>query len=241
MTRVKSASRIVGLSILGLGAALAAWLVVEAVRWPEVERLAVEQPETTAFIERYREEAAGRGESLEGGPVWISYDSISPHLKRAVLVAEDIDFFSHQGFSLHELKEAVRQAWRRGRPPRGASTITQQLAKNLWLSPSRSPLRKLREALLTRDLERHLDKRRIFELYLNVVEFAPGIFGAEAASRRFFGKSASRLNEREAARLAASLPSPARTPPASDSREYRQRVERIEQRMAHAGWLWKVI
>ena len=125
-----------------------------------------------------------------------------------MLVAEDIDFFSHHGFAVEELKKAVQEAWEEGEMPRGASTLTQQLAKNLWLSPSRNPLRKLKEALLTRSLEKHLEKRRILELYLNVVEFAPGVYGAEAAAQRFFGKPAAELSRHEAAALAGGLPKP---------------------------------
>ena len=124
----------------------------------------------------------------------MPYARISPELKLAVLVAEDIDFFSHHGFAVAEMKKAVQEAWEEGEMPRGASTLTQQLAKNLWLSPSRNPLRKLKEALLTRSLEKHLAKRRILELYLNVVEFAPGVYGAEAAAQRFFGKPAAGLS-----------------------------------------------
>ena len=136
------------------------------------------------------------------------YARIAPDLKVAILVAEDIDFFSHEGFAVGEMKLALEEAWKEGEAPRGASTITQQLAKNLWLSPSRNPWRKVKEALLTRSLERHLEKRRILELYLNVVEFGPGIYGAEAASRNYFGVAASALTRRQAAELAASLPKP---------------------------------
>jgi monofunctional biosynthetic peptidoglycan transglycosylase len=125
-----------------------------------------------------------------------------------VVVAEDIDFFSHHGFATKEMRAALEKAWDEKELPRGASTITQQLAKNLWLSPSRNPWRKVKEAILTRQLERHLDKRRILELYLNVVELGPGIYGAEAAARHHFGVSAAQLTPAQAARLAAMLPRP---------------------------------
>ena len=121
--------------------------------------------------------------------------------------------------------------------PRGASTITQQLAKNLWLSPSRNPWRKVKEALLTIQLEQDLDKRRILELYLNVAEFGKGIYGAEAASRHYFGKSASGLSDGEAAQLAASLPKPSAWHPGSTSRAWQARTRIILDRMQRSRWL----
>ncbi len=158
-----------------------------------------------------------------------------------MLVAEDITFFSHHGFELAELRNAVAKAIEEGELPRGASTITQQLAKNLWLSPSRNPARKLKEAVLTWQLERALGKRRILELYLNVVEFGPGVYGAEAASRRYFAKSAADLDEDEAAQLAASLPSPATWHPGSTAGAYRRHVETIRRRMDRAEFLRKPV
>ncbi len=218
--------------------AYAAW---KALTWPDVPRLAHENPATTAFVERWesRERAAGRPGRADRR--WVPYDAISPHLKRAVLVSEDINFFSHEGFETAEIKAALREALDEREMPRGASTITQQLAKNLWLSPSRNPIRKLEEALLTRQLERHLSKKRILELYLNVVEFGPGVWGAEAASRRYFGKPAGALSEDEAARLAAALPSPERWNPAAGSRTAARRAARIRDRMDRATFLRKEI
>ncbi len=213
------------------------FLLYEAATWPDVARLARESPKATAFIERYRDrqKEAGKSDRVAWKPV--PYGRISPELKLAVLVAEDIDFFSHHGFAVAELKKAVAEAWEEGEMPRGASTLTQQLAKNLWLSPSRNPLRKVKEALLTRSLEKHLEKRRILELYLNVVEFAPGVYGAEAAARRFFGKSAAGLSRHEAAALAGGLPKPSSWHPGSTSKVYLRRVERIAGRIERAAWL----
>jgi monofunctional biosynthetic peptidoglycan transglycosylase len=213
---------------------LVAW---EASTWPDVASLARRNPSTTAFIDRYRaqQRAAGRDDRLQRA--WVPYAAIAPSLKRAVLVAEDINFFSHHGFDVGEMRNAVNKALEDGEAPRGASTITQQLAKNLWLSPSRNPLRKLQEAILTWRLERTLPKRRILELYLNVVEFGPGVYGAEAASRRYFGKSAADLRDDEAAQLAASLPSPATWHPGSAKRGYQRHVESISRRMAKAAFL----
>ncbi|TNF82114.1 MAG: monofunctional biosynthetic peptidoglycan transglycosylase [Acidobacteria bacterium] len=227
--------------ILVVITALVLWAAYQWLTLPAVAELADRDPTTTAFIERYRELRRQVGEKDTIAQTWLEYDRISPHLKRAVLVAEDIDFFSHQGFATEEVEQAVRDAVREREFPRGASTITQQLAKNLWLSPERSFWRKIEEALLTRQLERHLDKRRIFEIYLNVVEFGPGIYGAEAASRAYFDKSAADLTERQAAELAAILPRPSRWHPRASSRAYRQRVATIERRMEKAEWLWKVI
>ncbi|MGB5892166.1 MAG: monofunctional biosynthetic peptidoglycan transglycosylase [Thermoanaerobaculia bacterium] len=229
------------LLILVVFAALALWAAYQWLTLPGVAELAEQNPTTTAFIERYRELRRQVGEQDTVSQTWVTYDQISPHLKRAVLVGEDIDFFSHRGFAPEEVEQAVRDAVRERELPRGASTITQQLAKNLWLSPSRNLWRKVEEVLLTRQLERHLDKRRIFELYLNVVELGPGIYGAEAASRTYYDKPAAELTENEAARLAAILPRPSRWHPRSSSPAYRQRVATIERRMEKAEWLWKVI
>ena len=197
------------------------WLVWEAATWPDVRALASRPPATTAFIERYkkREREAGRTPRVEWR--WVPTAAVSTHLKRAVVVAEDIEFFRHRGFSPEAIRGAMTEALEERRMPRGASTITQQLAKNLWLSPSRSPLRKAREALLTWQLERALSKRRILECYVNVVEFGPGVYGAEAASRRYFGKPAAELNQDEAALLAASLPRPREWHPGVASKAYR--------------------
>jgi monofunctional biosynthetic peptidoglycan transglycosylase len=225
-----------GRVLLVLLALAAAWLLWELVTWPDVAALASENPESTAFMRRYE-----RRSGQEARHTWVPYGAISPHLKRAVLVGEDINFFSHDGFDQGELEIALRDAWKEKRFPRGASTVTQQLAKNLWLSPSRNPLRKVKEALLTRELERHLTKRRILELYLNAVELGPGIYGAEAASRHYFGRSAAGLSEWQAASLAAGLPNPDAWHPGSGSRAYQNRVRTLLRRMGKAGFLWREI
>ncbi len=217
------------------------WIGYTAATWPDVAALARHNPTTSAFIERYqvRQRAAGKPDSVRWK--WVPYDRISPNLKRAVLVSEDINFFSHDGFDVDEMKKAVRDAIKEGEPPRGASTLTQQLAKNLWLSPSRNPTRKLEEALLTVQLEHDLSKRRILELYLNVVEFGPGVYGAGAAAETYYGVSAAELSEEQAARLAAALPKPSAWHPGTPSRVARRRTERILRRMAKAQFLWHEI
>lgn len=218
-------------------AALAAWIVWQTWTWPDVAGLGRRNPRTTAFIERYRaaERQAGRPGRVEWR--WVAYADVAAELKRAVLVAEDIGFFGHRGFEVDEIKDALTKAAADLELPRGASTITQQVAKNLWLSPSRNPVRKLKEALLTWQLERALSKRRILELYLNVAQFGPGVFGVEAASRRYFDKPAADLTEDEAAQLAAALPAPLTWHPGAASRNYQRYVQTIRRRMARAGFL----
>ncbi|HYU31525.1 MAG TPA: monofunctional biosynthetic peptidoglycan transglycosylase [Thermoanaerobaculia bacterium] len=227
-------SRVV-LILLGLFVVYLAW---EAITWPDVASLTNKHPKTTAFIARYQRGAWwGLGPDREVEWTWVPSSRISSNLKRAVLVSEDIRFFAHEGFDEVEMRAALEDAWEDKELPRGASTLTQQVAKNLWLSPSYNPLRKVKEALLTKQLERDLKKRRILEIYLNVVEFGKGIYGAEAAARHYFGKSVASLTEREAAELAASLPRPKSWHPGVNSKSYQKRVRSVLRRMAKARWL----
>lgn len=221
---------------LALCGLVAVFLLYQLVTWPHVTALAKENPKTTAFIKRYE-----RQSGKKAAWTWVGYERISANLKRAVIVGEDINFFSHHGFDVAEMKKAWAESREEGRAPRGASTLTQQLAKNLWLSPSRNPWRKVKEALLTRQLEKHLEKRRILEIYLNVVEFGPGLYGAEAASRKYFGKPAAALDEMEAAQLAASLPNPDDWHPGSTRKGYQRRVRILLGRMAKAGWVGREV
>ncbi len=240
--RLRLSRRRIGLGLLAVVAlAGSTCTAYQAATWPDVRGLRERRPETTAFIERFRQRQAAAEQSTAPDWRWVPYDSIAPDLKRAVVAAEDLEFFSHRGFSYSEIKEAIGDALSGERELRGASTITQQLAKNLWLSPSRNPLRKVKEALLTRQLEKHLSKRRILDLYLNVVEFGPGIYGAEAAARRYFDKSAAQLSEQEAAQLAAALPRPSRWHPGSESPSYQKYVAEIRRRMDKAEFLWRRI
>ncbi len=211
----------------------------QLVTWPRVGDLATENPSTTAFIEAYlaRQDTDPRARAVS--LQWVPHDEISPHVKRAVVAAEDLEFFSHNGISTHEIKAAVRKAVEEGKELRGASTITQQLAKNLWLSPSRNPWRKVKELILTRQLEKHCNKQRILELYLNVVEFGEGIYGVAAASAHYFGTTARTLTEEQAAMLAASLPRPSSWHPGSTSDAYAAYVETILERMDRATFLWR--
>ncbi len=225
------------LAILGL---LVAWLAWEAVNWPDVPALAGRHPRTTAFIARYQGWGLF-GPKKEVEWTWVPYSRISSNLKRAVLVNEDMRFFSHNGFDEAEIRAALQDAWREKSIPRGASTITQQVAKNLWLSGSYNPLRKVKEAILTRQLENELSKRRILEIYLNVAEFGEGIYGAEAAARHYYRRSAASLSERQAAELSASLPRPKSWHPGVKSRAYLREVRHTQRRMAVARWLAREI
>jgi monofunctional biosynthetic peptidoglycan transglycosylase len=159
---------------------------------------------------------------------------VSPHLQRAVIVAEDASFYHHHGFDWAGIRGAASRNWDRGELRRGGSTITQQLAKNLYLSPEKNYLRKVHEAVITRVLEKRLSKRRILELYLNVVEWGRGIYGAEAAARHHFGKSAQDLEPAEAALLAAILPSPRRYDPLRTTKFLAKRQQQILHSM-HEG------
>jgi monofunctional biosynthetic peptidoglycan transglycosylase len=172
---------------------------------PNVAELKLKNPATTALMEQRATEHNSKVRPLRS---WSSYGNISPHLRNAVLVAEDGAFFQHSGYDVNELKEAVKKNWREGRFARGASTITQQLAKNLYLSTSKNPLRKIREFIIAQQMEKYLGKQRIFEIYLNVIEWGDGVYGINAASQYYFGKSAGALSPEEAATLAGMIPSP---------------------------------
>jgi monofunctional biosynthetic peptidoglycan transglycosylase len=198
---------------------------------PDVRELASRNPETTAFIDLRKDEAANQGRTLTIRQRWVPYTRISSHLRRAVLVAEDSAFFDHEGIDLNELRASFEANWEDGRFTRGGSTITQQLAKNLYLSPSRNPVRKLKELLITRRLEAALTKRRILELYLNVIEWGDGIFGAEAAARAYFGKSAATLSPDESALLAGAIINPRVHNPARPTNRLKRRQAIIARRM----------
>lgn len=162
---------------------------------------------------------------------WVSYGRISPSLVKAVLFAEDSAFWSHDGIDMDEIKASIEDSWETGEPLRGASTITQQLAKNLYLSPSRNPARKVTELLITRRLEAELSKRRILELYLNVIEWGDGLWGCEAAARAYFGVSASDLTPEQAALMAGAIINPVRYSPAHPNARLLRRQAIILRRM----------
>jgi monofunctional biosynthetic peptidoglycan transglycosylase len=198
---------------------------------PDVRVLATANPPTTAFIELRADEARAAGKKPRRVQTWVRYERISNNLRRAVLVAEDSAFWDHDGVDLEQLKESIEQNIEKGKAIRGGSTITQQLAKNLYLSPTRSPIRKLRELLITRRLEASLTKRRILELYLNVIEWGDGIYGAEAAARTYFGTSAGALSADQAALLAGAIINPRIHNPARPTARLRRRQQIILRRM----------
>jgi len=208
--------------------AVLVWLAYEFFTFPNVAKLRNENPTTSSMIEYRIAEARANGQEPRKYMVWQPIEQISPHLQRAVLAGEDARFFEHDGFDWEAIEKAWEEAQKEGEkeakaegdydpeswiPPmpsfkRGASTVSQQLAKNLYLSEERNFLRKGREALITYFLERDLSKKRIMELYLNIIEWGDGIYGAEAAARTYFKKSASSLTPQEAAYLSAMIPSP---------------------------------
>ena len=203
---------------------------------PDLSRLRKENPRKTAYM-KYREmEWKEKGRKLRIiHQNWIPLSSVSPYLIKAVLIAEDDKFWTHEGFDYEAIEKAVKRDLKAGRFRSGGSTLSQQLARNLYLSPGKSLSRKAREAIITWKMERTLSKKRILELYLNVVEWGDGIFGAEAASRYYYGKSASELMPEEAARLASVLPNPRRYNPAGNQSYVLVRSNLIYQTMIRRG------
>jgi len=169
-----------------------------------------QNPEQTAFMQHELERLRAKDPKASLRQQWLPYDRISNNLKRAVIAAEDARFIEHEGVDWEAIQRAYEENARRGRPVKGGSTISQQLAKNLFLSSERSYLRKGEEFIITEMLEFAWDKRRILEVYLNVAEWGDGIFGAEAAARHYYGVSAAQLEADQAARMAAFLPNPKR-------------------------------
>jgi len=185
---------------------------------PGVSHLKIQNPPTTALIEQRIREAQRAGNILKIRQVWVGFDGIPALLKESVRVAEDARFYDHEGIDYEEISEALKKNLEQGRWARGASTITQQLAKNLYLSTEKSLIRKLKEYFLALQLEKELSKNRIFHLYLNVIELGPGIFGVEAAARHYFGKSVGQMTLGEIVRLTAVIPKPLSENPLRQSR-----------------------
>jgi len=200
---------------------------------PDVRGLRTRNLESTAFMDLRAREARAEGRVPRRVHQWVPYRRISPHLKRAVLVAEDAGFWGHEGIDLVEIKKALETDWERGTLMRGASTITQQLAKNLYLSPTRNPFRKLSELLITRRLEHELSKTRIFELYLNNIEWGDGIWGAEAAARTYFGIPAAAVGPDQAALMAGAIVNPRVLNIARPNARLRARQRIIRARMGN--------
>jgi len=217
---------------------LAAFLVLDTGRYffyPNIADLEKDRPGKTAFME-YREEVwQAKGIKKKISTSWVPLSQVSPYAVKAVIIAEDDKFWSHEGFDFEAMQKALEKDIKKKTFRVGGSTISQQLAKNLFLSPAKNPIRKIKEAILTWRIERQLSKRRIMELYLNVAEWGDGMFGIANAARRYYGKSAGSLGPREAAELAAALPNPRRFNPDKNSRYATNRAERIYQIMVRRG------
>lgn len=202
-----------------------------------LEDLRKSNPVSTALMEQRAREARQKGRPFKPVRQFIPYSLISPHLKHAVLVAEDAAFFSHSGVDFAEVREAIKDDWQKKRFARGASTITMQLCKNLYLSTAKTPTRKLSEFILARRMDDVLSKARIFELYLNYIEWGDGVFGCQAASQAYFGCSASDLDPEQAIRLASIIINPRRWGPYSDTKRMNRRRKHLAERMYDAGYL----
>lgn len=214
--------------LVGLILLWQSWYLGWVVWWTWVD------PGTTSFQRQRLDILREKNPQAELKRQWVPYEKISRHLKRAVIAAEDDKFVDHEGFDWEGMQKAIEKNQKKGKVVAGGSTISQQLAKNLLLSPSKSVLRKGEEAIITLWLELLWDKERILEVYLNVVEWGEGIFGAEAASRRYFGVAASQLTAVQAARLAVMLPAPRRFEKNPYSAYLDGRVEVILGRMNSA-------
>ena len=200
-----------------------------------IGQLHTKKPTVTALMRQRIQEAEDQGEKFTIVHQWISISKIPKYVLDAIIVAEDGTFYSHTGVDWYEIQESMERNLEEGKIVRGASTITQQLAKNLYLSTSRTPTRKLKELIITVMLEARLSKKKILELYVNNIEWGPGIFGIQAASRTYFRKSASQLNRDEAARLAAVIPSPLRYRPNENSQYVTRKKQIVLKRMEARG------
>jgi monofunctional glycosyltransferase len=202
---------------------------------PNVTKLKKENPKKTALME-YREMASKeKGGTYRIYQSWVPFSKISPYLVKAVLIAEDDKFWKHEGFDYKAIQKAIGKDLKAKKFKFGGSTITQQLARNLYLSPEKSLIRKISEAVITWRMERVLSKKRILELYLNVAEWGEGIFGVEAASRHYYGKPSSELTSEEAARLSSVLPNPRKYNPVGDQRYVINRSNLIYSIMIQRG------
>lgn len=195
------AAALIGL-LLALFIAYQAYVLLKLWWWDD------HNPASTAFMDARLTLMREKNPNAKLQQVWVPYEKISSHLKRAILVAEDDRFVDHEGFDWDGIQKAMEKNQKKGKVVAGGSTISQQLAKNMFLSGERSMLRKGEEALITVMMEQVLDKERILEIYLNVIEWGDGVFGAEAAARHYFGVSAAQLSQQQAAKLAAMVPRP---------------------------------
>ena len=211
------------------------FLLLASLLMPDISKWKKENPKKTAFMEYREKQWKEKGRKIYIHQIWVPLSNISPYLIKAVLIAEDDKFWGHEGFDYEAIRKAIERDLKAKKLKFGGSTLSQQLARNLYLSPEKSLLRKTSEALITWRMEKVLSKRRILELYLNVVEWGEGIFGIEAASRHYYGKPSSELTPFEATRLAAILPSPKRYDPLGDQSYMTTRANDIYNIMIHRG------
>jgi monofunctional biosynthetic peptidoglycan transglycosylase len=205
--------------------------------YPGVSKLKKENPQKTSFMEYREQQWKEARKKITIRQQWVPISRISNYMTKAVIIAEDDKFWQHSGFDFEAMEKSLEKDIKEKKLKFGGSTISQQLAKNLFLTPSKNPLRKIKEAILTWRIERNLSKRRILELYLNVAEWGEGIFGVEAAARHYFGKSAADLTAMEAARLATVLPNPRRYNAVGDSNYITTRSRIIYEIMVRRGYV----
>ncbi len=202
---------------------------------PDISRLKKENPQKSSFMKYREKEWQEKGRKIAIKQAWMPLSQVSSFLIKAVLIAEDDKFWKHEGFDFEAIQKAIERDIKEKKLKFGGSTISQQLAKNLYLTPSKNPIRKFKEAILTWRIENNLTKKRILEIYLNIAEWGDGIFGIEAASRHYYGKSPSELTAEEAARLASVLPNPRKYNPTSTSRYVEKRSRLIYNIMVKRG------
>jgi monofunctional biosynthetic peptidoglycan transglycosylase len=215
----------------------AAWVVVGLPPRADVRILARKRPGKTALMRQREREARQRDRKARTVQEWVPLSQVSTHLLHAVLASEDQRFFGHEGVDWAAVRESVEDNVERGQLWRGGSTLTQQLAKNLFLGTTRTPLRKARELVVTRWMEEDLTKVRILTLYLNVIEWGDGVYGCEAAARHWYGKPASSLTMEEAAGLAAMIPNPRRINPTANARWFERARRRVLGLMEHSAYI----
>lgn len=213
------------LLVVGIALAYQLWLLAHVLWWRD------HNPSRSAFMETRLAILQEDDPEAELHHKWVPYEKISPHLKRAVMAAEDAKFLQHEGFDWEGIQAAWEKNRKKGKVVAGGSTISQQLAKNLFLSGKRTPWRKAEEALITVMLENTMSKRRIFEIYLNVIEWGDGVFGAEAAARHYYGTSARQIGPAQAARLAAMIPNPRFYDKHRNTRALNRKTTIIQRRM----------
>jgi len=206
------------------------WLLANVWWWID------HNPQTTAFMNTQRQVLQAKDPDAELKYRWRAYTQISPHIKRALIASEDAKFLAHEGFDWEGIQTAWEKNLKKGKIVAGGSTISQQLAKNLFLSSRKTPWRKLEEATITVMMEKMMTKRRIFEIYLNVIEWGNGIFGIEAASQHYYKKSARYLTSVEAAKLAAMVPNPRYYDTHRYDKKLLRKARIIQRRMYYAEY-----